>query len=165
MSEVSTFSRDSKDAKCRPTILVGAKAITFNPTPRLLGVILDRQLTFTPHMDELSRRVGPSFQMLKAVSHSEWGWPKKTPKALYHAFVSSHLSYAGAGWQPYICAENQKKLNRLQNKALRAITGQFLSTPVEALRLEAGIQSYDTHSKRLLARSWEKALRCPADHQ
>ena len=44
-----------------------------------------------------------------------------------------------------------EKLNRLQNKALRAITGQFLSTPVEALRLEAGIQSYDTLSKRLLA--------------
>ena len=115
-------------------------------------------------MDELSRRVGPSFRMLRAVSHSEWGWPKKTLKSLYHAFVSSHLSYAGAGWQPYICAKNREDLIRLQNKALRAITGQFLSTPVEALRLEAGIQSYDTHSKRLLARSWEKALRCPADH-
>ena len=163
-SEVSTFSRDTKDAKSRPTILVGGKAITFNPTPRLLGVILDRQLTFTPHMDELIRRVGPSFRMLRAVSHSEWGWPKKTLKSLYYAFVNSHLSYAGAGWQPYICAKNREDLIRLQNKALRAITGQLISTPVEALRLEAGIQSYDTHSKRLLARSWEKALRCPADH-
>ena len=132
--------------------MVGAKSIKFNPTPRLLGTILDQQLMFTPHMDELSRRVGPSFRMLRAASHSEWGWPKNTLTSLYHAFVSSHLSYAGAGWQPYICAENQKKLNRLQNKALRAITGQFLSTPVEALCLEAGIQSYNTYSKCLLAR-------------
>ena len=110
-SEVSTFSRNSKDAKGRPAILVGAKAIKFNPTPRLLGTILDQQLMFTPHMDELSRRVGPSFRMLRAASHSEWGWPKNTLTSLYHAFVSSHLSYAGAGWQPYICAKNQKKLN------------------------------------------------------
>ena len=72
-SEVSTFSRDSKDAKRRLTILVGAKAIKFNLTPRLLGTILDRQLTFTPHMDKLSRRVEPSFRMLRAVSHSKWG--------------------------------------------------------------------------------------------
>ena len=122
--------------------MVRANAIKFNPTSRLLGTILDRQLTFTPHMNEFIRRVGPSFRMLRAVSHSEWGWPKKTLKSLYHAFVSSHLSYAGARWQPYICAKNRENLTRLQNKELRAITGQFLSTPVEALRLEAGIQSY-----------------------
>ena len=138
--------------------------IKFNPTPRLFGTILERQLTFTPHMDELSRRFRPSFRMLRAVFHSELGWLKKTLKSLYHAFVNSHLSYAGAGWQPYICDENSKKLNRLQNKALRLITGQFLSTTVEAFCLKAGIHSYDTQSKCLSARSWEKALRCPTDN-
>ena len=100
-SEVSTFLRDFKDSKLGPTILVGATAIKFNPTPRLLGNILDQQLTFTPHMDELSRHVGPSLIMMRAVSHSEWGWPKKTLKSLYHASVSINLSYAGAGWHVF----------------------------------------------------------------
>ena len=56
------------------------------------------------------------------------------------------------------------RLERLQNRALRTITGQLQSTPLEALHLEAGVQSYRTVSKRLVARSMEKALRCPADH-
>ena len=55
--EVSKFSRDAKDAQLRPTIEVGAKAIKFNPTLRLLGTNPDRQLTFTPHMDKIIRRV------------------------------------------------------------------------------------------------------------
>ena len=47
-SEVYIFLRDTKDAQLRPAIVVGAKAIKFNPTPGLLGTMLDRQLTF-PH--------------------------------------------------------------------------------------------------------------------
>ena len=96
--------------------------------------------------------------------HSTWGWPKDSLCLIFHAFVSSHLNHAGAGWQPYICGSNKKKLNRLQNRALRAITGQLVSAPFEALCTEAGVQSHRTTSTRLVARSLEKALWCPEDH-
>ena len=33
-------------------------------------------------------------------------------------------------------------LDRLHNRSLRLITGQLVSTPLEALRLEADVQSY-----------------------
>jgi ribonuclease HI len=56
------------------------------------------------------------------------------------------------------------KLERAQNKALRIVTGQYSSTPVEALRLESGISSYKTHSKRLACIAAEKADRLPPDH-
>ena len=36
-SEVSTFSKDTKDAKHQPTILVGGKAIKLNPILGCLG--------------------------------------------------------------------------------------------------------------------------------
>ena len=163
-SEVAAFSTDSKDAKKRPIINVGGKEIKFNPTPRLLGVILDRQLTFTPHIDAVTDRLGSSFNMMNAVSHSTWGWPKDSLRPIYHAFIGSQLNYAGAGWQPYICETNVRKLERLQNRAMRAITGQLISTPIEALYIEAGVPSHRTTSKRLVARSLEKALRCPEDH-
>ena len=84
-SEVSTFSKDTEDAKHHPTILVGAKAIKLNPT---LGC---------SDMDEVTRRIGPSFRVTRAISHSEWGCPKKNPRAIYYAFFNGHLGYAGAG--------------------------------------------------------------------
>lgn len=76
----------------------------------------------------------------------------------------SILDYAAAGWQPYLSDTQMKKLEVTQNSALRIISGQYRSTPVEALRLETGVQSYRTTSKQLVAKSYEKAKRLPADH-
>ena len=56
------------------------------------------------------------------------------------------------------------KLERLQNKGLRIVTGQYTSSPLEAVRKEADVTSYSTASKRMILRSYEKALRSPADH-
>ena len=47
---------------------------------------------------------------------------------------------------------------------LRIIIGQNASTPIEALRAESGIPSYKTHSKQLVAISYEKGMRMQADH-
>ena len=44
------------------------------------------------------------------------------------------------------------------------MTGQAKTTPVEALRAEAGVYSYKTVSNRLCVRAHEKAVRLPADH-
>ena len=55
-------------------------------------------------------------------------------------------------------------LERTQNKALRIITGQLKSSPVEALRLEASVLSYETHLHRNILKSHEKAKRLPESH-
>ena len=74
------------------------------------------------------------------------------------------MDYAAAAWQPWLSETQMQKLERAQNKALRIVTGQYNSTPVEALRLESGIVSYRTHSKRLTSIAAEKADRLPPDH-
>ena len=51
-----------------------------------------------------------------------------------------------------------------QSKALRIVTGQYASTPLEAVRLEADIESYATHSKHLCAIAYEKAVRLDPEH-
>ena len=56
------------------------------------------------------------------------------------------------------------RLDRAQNKALRHVTGHACSTQIEAVRLEANAQSYQTTSWRLTAISWEKAKRAPKYH-
>ena len=44
------------------------------------------------------------------------------------------------------------------------MSGQYASTPLEALRLENGIESYGTTSKRLTAKAYEKARRLEENH-
>ena len=82
----------------------------------------------------------------------------------FHALLHSNLDYAAPPWQPWLSDTNLSNLDRLQNHSLRLITGQLISTPLEALRLEANVQSYSTCSKRLIVKANEKARRSTVDH-
>ncbi len=62
---------------------------------------------------------------LKTVSFQE------EPTVLYQ------LMYGAPAWQPWLAATRLEQLERCQNRALRVITGQFQTTPVETLRREA----------------------------
>ncbi len=57
-----------------------------------------------------------------------------------------------------------EQLERCQNRALRVITGQLQTTPVEKLRREAGVCSMTTLMSRQTAISYEKAARLTPDH-
>ena len=76
----------------------------------------------------------------------------------FHALVCIKLDYGAPAWQTIFC------LDRLQNRSLWFITGQHVSTPLEALRLEADVQSYPTCSKGLILKAKEKALRSTDNH-
>ena len=82
----------------------------------------------------------------------------------FHALVRSKRNYAAPAWQPWLSDTNLSSLYRLQNYPLRLITGQHVSSPLEALRLEADVQSYPTCSKGLILKANEKALRSTDDH-
>jgi ribonuclease HI len=75
--------------------------------------------------------------------------------------VCSVLNYCGSGWQPWLSESNVKTLDACQNRALRIVTGQLQSTPLEALRLEAEVPSMHTTIRRNAATAWEKTLRLP----
>ena len=79
------------------------------------------------------------------------------------AFVRSKLHYAAPSWQPWISPTNVGVLDCVQNRVLRLITGQMAGSPTDALRLEAGVWSYQTHVNRVCLRSAEKALHIPTD--
>ena len=74
------------------------------------------------------------------------------------------MDYAAASWQPWLTSSQFNRLEVVQNKCLRAITGQYSNSHLDTIRLESDIPSYATHSKRLIAAAFEKGLRCPDNH-
>ena len=163
-SEVAYFSTWNKESAHIPSVTINGVQLPFNPTPKLLGVTFDRQLTFAPHAKAVSVAATSKLGMLASVGNSSWGWDKEHLKQLYFAFMRTKLDYSGPGWQPWLADDNIKILERTQNKALRVITGQLKSSPYEALRYETRIPSYATHIKRATLKSREKAKRLPPDH-
>ena len=163
-SEVAFFSTDTREANWQPTIWLNGKSVPFNGSPRLLGVHMDRTLTFSHHTETVCKKATSRCRVLACLATKEWGWQKNTMKKVYISLIRSCLDFAAPAWQPWLSATRFQCLEATQNKALRIMTGQAKTTPVEALRAEAGVCSYKTVSNRLCVRAHEKAIRLPADH-
>ena len=72
-SEVCPFSTWSNDSTWKPTIFIDIQKIRVNATPRLLGVILDRSLTFNAHLKKLTSSLSSSIRIIRATAHTSWG--------------------------------------------------------------------------------------------
>ena len=158
------FSTDSKEANWAPTISIGGQTLEHDPNPILLGVTLDRTLCFSKHVEETTRTASKKLKVLSKISYSDWGADKFQLLRVYQGIVRSRMDYSASAWQPWLSATQMSKLDTVQNRCLRIITGQTRSTPTDALRLEAGTPSYQTISKRLTLISYEKARRLPRGH-
>ena len=163
-SECCFFSLARHESRFKPVITIDNRAIGFEPNPRLLGVHVDRELTFTPHTEIVREKAMKKMRMLRALAHSDWGWRKQDLRRVFLAYIRSIIDYSSSSWQPWLSASNMQNLEATQNTALRIITGQAKTSPVECLRSEANIPSYSSVSKAACMRAREKALRLPEDH-
>ena len=163
-SEVTFFSNCSHEAKWRPNLTLNNTAIPYNDSPKFLGVHLDRTLSFQKHTLYVADKVSKRCRILASLASKSWGWKKKSLRSVYITMQRSVMDYAAPAWQPWLSATQLNKLEVAQNKALRLISGQHASTPLEALRLETGIGSYSSTSKQLTAKAYEKANRLPENH-
>jgi hypothetical protein len=94
-SECSIFSTYTREAGDKASIFINGKKIPFNPTPRLLGVRLDRQLSFGPHTKELCESTTSKVRMIAALSNTSYGWRKDDLMKVYSASIKSRLDYVG----------------------------------------------------------------------
>ena len=78
-------------------------------------------------------------RMLASLTSKKWGWRKKSMGKVYTTMQRSVMNYAAAAWQPWLSKSQFQKLEKAQNSSLRIMSGQYASTPLEALRLETGI--------------------------
>ena len=80
----SFFANNTHDANWKPTITIDKKEITYQKFPGLLGVVLDRQMTLSQHVTNVTTSASSASRMLLALSHSEYGWKKASGISLQH---------------------------------------------------------------------------------
>ena len=158
------FSTWSIDSASNLTIFIGTQKVRINTTPHLLGVILDRSLTFYAHLKKLNVSLSFSICIIRATAHTSWRWHCSTLKMVFNVLIRSKPNYATPAWQSWLYVTNLSCLDCLQNHSLRFITGQLVSTSLKTLWLEDNFQSYNICSNRLILKAREKALRSTDDH-
>ena len=162
--EAGFFTSDTSEFGWKPELVVEGRVLPFNPTPRFLGVKYDRMFSFADQAREAASKMAKGSRMLRALAGSDWGWKRDTLLRVYNSAILSGSDYCAAGWQPWLSVAGVKTLAQAQNRCLRAITGQYSSSPEEAPRLEAGVPSVPTTILRSAAVAYEKSKRLPADN-
>lgn len=149
------FSRSRKE-EAIPTLFLKDDILPYEDEIKFLGVILDKKLTFGPHIRDLSARVKKSLNVLKVVSHFDWGADRKTLLRLYSALCLSKLDYACQIYSS-ACKTNLEKLDIAHNMGLRICTGAYRTSPVASIHVDSGLPPLairrDELSLRFLARS------------
>ena len=102
---------------------------------KFLGLIWDRGLTFEDHIHYLRGKCLKGINMLKVLSHTDWGADTHTLLKLFRSYIRSRLDY---GCIVYSSATHTqlKRLYSIQNEALRICCGAFKSSYVESLQAE-----------------------------
>ena len=162
--EVSFFSSSPKEASWSPSLTLNGQPFRVNKTPTFLGVTFDRTLTFRPQVEAVKSKTLGRIKNLSSLASKEWGWDRSYLTRVYKATIGSVLHYCGAAWQPWLANTNRQILERVNNRALRSITGQTSDTPIECLRTEAKALSFVVSMRRNCAIAWEKSARVHASN-
>ena len=77
-------------------------------------------------------------KLIKHLSHTSWGADAKSLTRLYQSLIKSKLEY---GYEAYgSCSlTNLKKLEPVQNTAMRIASGAFKTSPIKSLEVITGL--------------------------
>ena len=129
---------------------------------RVLGVLFDApRLTFTPHVSSVRADGLRRLQVLRALSHAQWGSSWILLRRIYIAFIRSRLCYGSIVFQD--CSlKSLASLKSVENAALRSILGARKTSPIVSLEVEAYIMPLLLHIQFLYAK-WALRVACGPD--
>ena len=103
---------------------------------KFLGIRFDPRLTFSPLIDELKERCNSRLNLIKILSNKNWGLDHKTLGSLYKSLIGSIVDYTFPCLNS-LSDTNLKKLQTIQNSAVRSILKLRFDTPSSILYQEA----------------------------
>ena len=113
---------------------------------KLLGVLIDRKLTFGDHVSVLCKRVGKQVNAFCRLSRH---LNEKALMNIYNAFILSNFNYATTVW--HLCGKlNTRKIEKLQERSLRIIFKDYESDYKEILKKSKASTLYLQRTKKVL---------------
>ena len=117
-------------AKDKPEhIQVNNKQIKLVTHAKYLGLILDDKLNWDQHIDNLISTCKNMLFSCKAAIGKKWGLNPRKVSWIYQKILEPKLTYGAVVWAYGISKRNIKRIETIQNLALRQATRAQASTP------------------------------------
>ena len=122
-----------------------------------LGLRFDKHLTFKNQIAHLKKSCNERLNVLKVLSHHSWYIDKPTMIQLYKSLVRSLLDYSLFIY-PIITNKNKRKLQYIQDSALRTILKKKFDYDKDLLHSETNIEKLESRSLLLLSNYFSQGL-------
>ena len=136
-SSTTLFTLSAKQ-KAGP-IKLGDTALKNEEEATYLGVTFDKKQTWRPHIQKAEAKARRKLAILRKLAGTNWGANEQILKRVYQGAIRPHLEYGSTAWST-AAKTHLQSLDRVQNQALRIITGSMRSTPIEAMEKITAIQ-------------------------
>lgn len=104
---------------------------------KYLGVWLESRLTYATHATKLINKCKTGVNILRCLTGVEWGACKLSVKIIYCTLIRPSLDY-GSIIYGFASETTLKKIETMQNQALRICCGAFKTSPIAAMQVEVG---------------------------
>ncbi|KAF4993267.1 hypothetical protein FGRMN_6632 [Fusarium graminum] len=114
----------------------------------VLGVCLDPQLTWDPHISHIEEKVEKSLRYLRSITGPTWGMSLKNTRRYYLSKIRPTIAYAYSAWFIHIPGKSLRRalkldqierLEKLEYKCLKLVSGCLGNTSRAVLEKELGI--------------------------
>lgn len=127
-----------------------------------LGVTFDKRLTWKSHISKIEGNARRKLAIMRKLAGTTWGANEQILKTVYQGTVRPKLEYSSPTWST-TAKTNQQALDKVQNQALRIMTGATKSTPIAFMEKLTGIQPLQERRQAKILLQAEKFKALP-DH-
>mgnify|MGYP002716494189 CR=1 FL=1 len=135
-------------------VYFNGQQIPIQNSTKYLGIIMDQKLLFKDHINSILNKATARYIQLYSLFKSP-ALSLSTKIILYKAVVRSVMTYAGGIWK-FAAKTHKNKLQVLQNKILRTISGFSLDTKIIQLHEDLEVDMLDEHLSQLQNNMWSR---------
>ena len=157
------FSLSPKVSQEKPVIEIQGKALQKEENPTYLGVVLDPKLTLNEQMKKVETKAKNRLKLVKKLASTSWGADKSTLRQPYLGYVRSTMDYSLA-LQSVSSISTQNTVDRVQNNALRFISGAMKSTPTAACEVHTNVEPMKIRREAAVMETVERMKRQDSEH-
>ena len=157
-STVTLFTPWTKQFGRLPDVRVGNDVIPQDNNPKLLGVIFDPTFTFCNHAAATARKASRRLNVLRAVADTSFGHDKECLTMTFKGLIRPFFDYAAPIVYPNYSPTSLRRLQLIQNKSLRLITGCHSAAAQDHLHDETQVLPVARHLHLLSAQFLARAL-------
>ena len=161
-TEVICFHTSENDKSLIPqSFLLGNKEIFKVTETKVLGLLIDENLTYQSHSKLVLRSLHERWASLCKYSNRYWGFHQSVMVYLLHALFISKLSYAGHIW---MTKENLREISQLWYHILKSVTGAVLNIAQNIAELLLGIPPIQIQTQTNRIKHFLKIINKPVQH-